>query len=197
MVIQSYSPSFQRLQAPKGPEPAPAEGGKPPEDQVEVQPQEPTPPPEPPSQRGWVYRSARFVTGSVGAMIGGAIGTAVGGVLHAGDTVIPEKVQKLASRVLRPGLALVGAGLGLYAGMTMPLLGPARLAMLGAVGGAVIGGGLPGGLDALLASGKGAVCEGWKGKRKGFELAAGGFDKAMSYLQGPPQPPAPPAPPSA
>ena len=194
MVIQSFSPSFQRLQATEGPKPGPAEQAPTPQDQVEVRPEQPTPPPQPPVQHGWVYRTARFVTGSLGAVIGGAVGTAVGGVLHAGDTVIPEKVQKLASRVLRPGLALVGAGLGLYAGMTMPLLGPARLAMLGAVGGAVIGGGLPGALDALLASGKGAVCEGWKGKRKGFELAAGAFDKAMSYVQGPPQPPTPPPP---
>lgn len=146
-----------------------------------------------------LYRGARFVVGSVGAVVGGAIGAAVGGVVHAGDTVIPLGVQKVASKILRPGLAAAGAVAGAFVGVSIiPFIGPAKGAALGAVAGAVVGGGLPGALDALAASGKGAVCGGWKGRKQGYDLLANAFDKVAEKLQKPPAPPQdPPAPPPA
>lgn len=149
-------------------------------------------------KHGLGYRAARFVVGSVGAVVGGAIGAALGGVIHAGDTVIPLKVQNIASKVLRPGLAAVGAVAGGFVGVSViPLLGPAKGAAIGAVAGAVVGGGIMGSLDALAASGKGAICGGSKGRKRGYDLMAGAFDKAAEKLQKPPAPPAPPSPPPA
>jgi hypothetical protein len=165
----------------------------PPQDTVTL---EKTEPPAPPPQHGWIYKGARFLVGSVGGVVGGAIGTAVGGVIHAGDTVIPDKIQRIASKVLRPGLAALGAAAGLYVGLAaVPLLGGAKGAMLGAVGGAVIGGAIPGAADALLASAKGAICGGWKGRKQGYAVMANAFDKVAAKLQTPP-PPAPPPPPA-
>lgn len=171
-----------------GSTPAPAAPGKP---EVPESPEGP--------EHSLLYRSARFVIGSVGGVVGGAIGAAVGGVIHAGDTVIPLGVQKVASKILRPGLAAAGAVAGAFVGVSViPLIGPAKGAAMGAIAGAVIGGGLPGALDALAASGKGAVCGGWKGRKQGYDLMANAFDKVAEKLQKPPAPPQdPPAPPPA
>jgi len=136
------------------------------------------------------YRAARFAVGSVGAVVGGAIGAALGGVIHAGDTVIPLKIQNIASKVLRPALAGLGAVAGGFVGVSViPLLGPAKGAAIGAVAGAVVGGGIMGSLDALAASGKGAFCGGSKGRKRGYDLMAGAFDKVAEKLQKPPAPP--------
>jgi len=208
VLIQSHNhlPQLKSLprvlENPESPSPSPA----PPVDEVSLQtpPEAPSPsiqgprPGEPtPPSHGWVYKGARFLVGSAGAVVGGAIGTAIGGVIHAGDTVIPEKLQRCASKILRPSLAAIGAGVGLYAGLGVPLLGPAKGAMLGAVLGAVVGGSIPGALDALAASGKGAICGGWKGRKKGYDLAATAFDKVAAKLQSPPSEPPPPPPPAS
>lgn len=209
MLIQTQKPNAPILRGPIQPpasQPAPA-APKPTEDSVTLGSPAPVKKPEGPEspegpKHSLLYRSARFLVGSVGAVVGGAIGTAVGGVIHAGDTVIPMGVQKVASKILRPGLAAAGAVAGAFIGISViPLLGPAKGAAMGAVAGAVVGGGLPGALDALAASGKGALCGGWKGRKKGYDLAAGAFDQVAQKLQKPPSPPTPPqdppTPPSA
>ncbi|MBT9582304.1 hypothetical protein IV102_03075 [bacterium] len=188
MLIQS-PPSLPRLQAPKGAPADPIKAERPavptPDTVTLNKPDGPEPPPH-----GLMYKCARFLVGSVGGVVGGAIGTAVGGVIHAGDTVIPEKIQRIASKVLRPGLAAAGAAVGLYVGLAVvPLLGPAKGAMLGAVTGAVVGGSIPGAADALAASAKGAICGGWKGRKKGYALMADAFDKVAARLQSKPPTP--------
>lgn len=195
MLIQTHSlpnaPVLRGALQPPAAKPAPV----PAEDSVSLgntPPPSPSPRPEGPEgpqppdspKPGLVYRSARFLVGSFGAVVGGAIGAAVGGVIHAGDTVIPAGVQKVASKILRPGLAAAGAIAGAFVGASiLPLLGPAKGAAMGAVAGAVVGGGLPGALDALAASGKGAVCGGWKGRKQGYDFAANAFDKVADKLQ--------------
>lgn len=212
MLIQTQKPNAPTLRGPgqlPAPQPAPTAPAapRPAEDSVTLgstpapaateKPEGPESPEGP--KHGLVYRSARFLVGSVGAVVGGAIGAAVGGVIHAGDTVIPLGVQKVASKILRPGMAAAGAVAGAFVGISViPLLGPAKGAALGAVAGAVVGGGVMGSLDALAASSKGAICGGWKGRRQGYDLVAGAFDKVAEKLQKPPAPPQdPPTPPPA
>lgn len=195
MLIQTHNTlNAPVLRGPsQPPAAAPAPTPTPVEDSVSLgDTSPPAPKPESPEgpqspeapKHGLVYRSARFLVGSVGGVVGGAIGAAVGGVIHAGDTVIPLGVQKVASKILRPGLAAAGAVAGAFVGVSIiPLLGPAKGAAMGAVAGAVLGGGLPGALDALAASGKGAVCGGWKGRKQGYDFAANAFDKVAAKLQ--------------
>ncbi len=203
MLIQTQRTNAPMLGGPSqlsAPQPAPTEP-KPAQDSVTIsstptpaatdKPQSPESPEGP--NHGLLYRGARFLVGSVGGVVGGAIGAAVGGVIHAGDTVIPLGVQKVASKILRPGLAAAGAVAGAFVGISViPLLGPAKGAAMGAVAGAVVGGGVMGSLDALAASGKGAICGGWKGRKKGYDLVAGTFDKVAEKLQKPQGPPTPP-----
>ena len=190
MHIQKFAPSVASAPAIRSQE-APSTATASP-DQVSLQDAPPAP------EHGLVYKASRALLGTVGALTAGTVGAALGGIRNAGDTIIPDKVQKVSGKVLRPALALIGAGVGIAVGLAALPLGPIAGALAGTVAGAIIGGALPGAVDGLAAAGHGAV----KGTIQGVKMGYGGvttaFDKvaAKFHHDAPPAEPTPPAPPA-